>query len=39
MNPFRIELANIRFPATPLESITLADQAIDQASNEGAPNG
>src|SRR5919108_1212362 len=29
---FRIALANIRFPATPGESITLARQAIDQAS-------
>ena len=36
MNPFRIALANIRFPATPLESITLAEQAIDQASKKGA---
>ena len=35
-NPFRIALANIRFPATPEESITLAEQAIDQASVEGA---
>ena len=36
MNPFRIALANIRFPATPDESITLAEQAIDQASIKGA---
>jgi len=36
VNPFRIALANIRFPATPLESITLAEQAIDQASKKGA---
>ncbi len=36
MNPFRIALANIRFPATPEESITLAEQAIDQASIQGA---
>ena len=36
MNPFRIALANIRFPATPAESITLAGQAIDQASTKGA---
>ena len=36
MNPFRIALANLRFPATPEESITLAEQAIDQASIEGA---
>jgi predicted amidohydrolase len=32
VNPFRIALANIRFPGTPEESITLATQAIDQAS-------
>jgi predicted amidohydrolase len=36
MNPIRIALANIRFPATPEESITLAGQAIDQASVQGA---
>ena len=36
MNPYRIALANIRFPATPEESITLAEQAIDQASIKGA---
>jgi predicted amidohydrolase len=36
MNPFRIALANIRFPATPQESVTLAEQAIAQASIEGA---
>jgi predicted amidohydrolase len=36
MNPFRIALANIRFPATPDESVTLAEQAIAQASVEGA---
>jgi len=36
MNPFRIALANIRFPATPEESITLAEQAIAQASIERA---
>ena len=36
VNPFRIALANIRFPATPEESITLAEQAIDQASVKGA---
>ena len=36
MNPFRIALANIRFPATPEESITLAVQAIDRASIKGA---
>jgi predicted amidohydrolase len=33
---FRIALANIRFPATPEESVTLAEQAIAQASSEGA---
>lgn len=27
MNTFRIALANIRFPATPEESVTLAEQA------------
>jgi len=36
MNPFRIALANIRFPATPEESVTLAEQAIAQASIEHA---
>jgi predicted amidohydrolase len=36
MNVFRIALANIRFPATPEESVTLAEQAIAQASLEGA---
>jgi predicted amidohydrolase len=33
---FRIALANIRFPASPEESITLAEQAIAQASIERA---
>lgn len=33
---FRIALANIRFPATPQESVKLAEQAIAQASLEGA---
>jgi predicted amidohydrolase len=33
---FRIALANLRFPATPEESIALAVQAIDQASIKGA---
>jgi predicted amidohydrolase len=32
----RIALANLRFPATPEESITLATQAIEQAGGEGA---
>ena len=36
MNMFRIALANIRFPATPEESVALAEQAIAQASGEGA---
>ena len=36
MNPFRIALANIRFPAAPEKSITLAEQAIAQASRERA---
>jgi predicted amidohydrolase len=36
MNTFRIALANIRFPATPDESVALAQQAIAQASVEGA---
>lgn len=31
MNMFRIALANIRFPATPEESVMLAEQAIAQA--------
>jgi predicted amidohydrolase len=33
---FQIALANIRFPATPAESVRLAEQAIAQASTEGA---
>jgi len=36
VNPFRIALANLRVPATPEESITLAGQAIAQASLQGA---
>ena len=36
MTPYRIALANIRFPATPEESITLAEQAIGQAATKGA---
>jgi len=36
MTAFRIALANIRFPATPEESIRLAEQAIAQASIERA---
>jgi predicted amidohydrolase len=33
---FRIALANIRFPPTPEESVTLAEQAIEQASRDRA---
>ncbi len=33
---FRIALANLRFPATPEESVALAEQAIAQASVQGA---
>ena len=36
MSVLRIALANLRFPATPHESIELAEQAIDQASKQGA---
>jgi predicted amidohydrolase len=36
MNTFRIALANLRFPATPEESIALAEQAIAAASVERA---
>lgn len=36
MSSFRIALANIRFPQTPAESVMLAEQAIAQASNDGA---
>jgi predicted amidohydrolase len=36
VNSFRIALANIRFPATPDESIALVEQTIDQASLKGA---
>jgi predicted amidohydrolase len=36
MDAFRIALANLRFPATPEESVTLAQQAIAQASLERA---
>src|SRR5450755_2160717 len=36
MSTFRIALANIEFPATPEESIALAEQAIAQASIERA---
>ena len=36
MDMFRIALANIRFPASPEESVTLAEQAIAQAGDERA---
>ncbi len=36
MNTIRIALANIRFPASPEESVTLAERAISQASIERA---
>ena len=36
MNPFRIALAKLSFPATPAESVSLAEQAIAQASIERA---
>ena len=35
MSTFRIALANLRFPATPEESVALAEQAIAQAGTEG----
>src|SRR5262249_16591760 len=34
VKPFRIALANIRFPANPDESISLAIQAIDEAAKQ-----
>jgi predicted amidohydrolase len=36
MAEFRIALANIRFPATPEESVGLAEKAIAEAGREGA---
>jgi predicted amidohydrolase len=36
MNIFRIALANVRFPATRDESVTLAEEAIAEASRGGA---
>src|SRR5437868_14794067 len=36
MDLFRLALANLRFPATPDESIALACEAIGQASKKGA---
>jgi predicted amidohydrolase len=36
MDAFRIALANLRFPATPKESVALAEEAIAEAGREGA---
>ena len=36
MQTFRIALANLRYPETPEESVTLAEQAVAQASRERA---
>jgi predicted amidohydrolase len=36
MSSFRIALANIRYPATPEDSVTRAEQAIAQAAIDGA---
>ena len=36
MSTFRIALANVQFPSTPAESVTLAEQAIAAAAVEGA---
>lgn len=36
MNTVRIALANLRYAASPAESVALAEQAIAQAGNEGA---
>jgi predicted amidohydrolase len=36
MSTFRVALANVQFPATPRESLTLAEQAIAQASTKRA---
>lgn len=36
MSTFRIALANLRFPASPEDSVRLAEQAIPQASADGA---
>jgi predicted amidohydrolase len=36
MSTFRVALANVQFPSTPEESLTLAEQAIAQASTERA---
>lgn len=36
MNTFRIALANVRYPATPQESVEIATESIARAGNEGA---
>lgn len=36
MDPFRIALANLRFPATSEDSVGLAEHAIDEAAARGA---
>jgi predicted amidohydrolase len=36
MSAFRIALANLPYPATPAESVTLAERAVAQAAVEGA---
>ena len=36
MSTFRIALANIQYPASPEESVALAEQAIAQAYTESA---
>lgn len=36
VSTFRIALANLRFPATPEESVALAEQAVARAGREGA---
>jgi predicted amidohydrolase len=36
MNMFRIALANIRYPVTPAESVSLAEEAVAQGAIEGA---
>jgi predicted amidohydrolase len=36
MTPFRIALANLPFPATPQQSVTLSEQAVAEAGSAGA---
>jgi hypothetical protein len=36
MGAFRVALANVRFPATPEESVRLAERAISEASRQRA---